>query len=299
MVKDRPVERATDAPVWFTAALDHAPRHGRVRGAGVDIVYREWGPVDVGEELPPLLLLHGVAAHSGWWDHLGPQLADRRRVVAIDLAGHGDSGRRDSYSIDTWADDVLALVDDLGLRCPYLVGHSLGGIVSMRVAQRAGEQLCGIVVLESVIEDRGATVPGDPRSARSGTLRVHPDRKTALARWRPLPAGATVPDFTAQHVAAGSLRQVEGGWTWKFDPRVFATKGMFHDEVVPVPCRVALFRGETGSVTQTAQERVVAALGARTLDLVVPGAGHNVTLETPQAVALALSTLGAAWDQAT
>ena len=46
------------------------------------------------------MLVHGGAAHSRWWDHIGPLLADGRLVVAIDLSGHGDSARRESYSLD-------------------------------------------------------------------------------------------------------------------------------------------------------------------------------------------------------
>lgn len=297
-MEDLLVNTRADVPEWFTAALDHTASHGRVEAAGADIAYRQWGPLETGDQLAPLLLLHGVAAHSGWWDHIGPQLADRRRVVAMDLSGHGDSGRRDSYDVDAWSDEVLAVVDALGLKRPHLIGHSLGGIVSMRVAQRAGQHLAGIVLVESVIEDRGTRVEGDPRRARSGTRRVHHDRAVALARWRPLPEGGDIPDFVVQHVAAGSLQEVDDGWTWKFDPHIFRTEGMYHDAIIPVPCRVALFRGEVGSVTNTAQTRVARALGGRALDLTVPGAGHNITLEAPRALTLALTTLCAAWDQA-
>ncbi|MEV0109805.1 alpha/beta hydrolase [Nocardia sp. NPDC050799] len=296
-MRDRRVDTGADVPEWFTAALDHTPGHGRIDAAGTDIAYREWGPLETGGRSAPLLLLHGVAGHSGWWDHIGPRLADRRRVVAMDLSGHGDSGRRDSYDLDGWSDEVLGLADALGLRRPYLVGHSLGGLIGMRVAQRAGQDLAGIVLVESVIEDRAIQVDGDPRFFRSGTSRVHRDRAVALARWRPLPDGGDIPDFLVRHVAAGSLRKVDGGWSWKFDPRIFRCDGLHQDAIVPVRCRVALFRGETGSVTTTAQKRVASALGGRALDMTVPGAGHNIPLETPRALTLALTTLSAAWDQ--
>lgn len=291
------IEVSSQVPAWFTEALARPPLQSSVSVGAMDIAYREWGPLDGERGLPPLVLLHGVAAHSGWWDHVGPQLALHRRVVAIDLAGHGDSGRRHRYTVDDWAEDLSGVLRELGLQRPYLVGHSLGGLVSLLTAQRIGSRLAGVVALESVIEDPHVRVEGDPRRARSATTRVHPDRESAVSRWRPIPAGATVPDFTARHVAEGSIRQVEGGWSWKFDPRVFLTLGMYHDEVVPVGCRVALFRGEIGSVTASAQARVAASLGGRALTLMVPGAGHNLTLETPRAVTLALSTLLAAWDQ--
>ena len=49
------------------------------------------------------MLVHGGAAHSRWWDHIAPMLTEGWRVVAVDLSGHGDSDRRDHYSLDTWA----------------------------------------------------------------------------------------------------------------------------------------------------------------------------------------------------
>lgn len=296
-MEDTQVLATPVTPSWFVAALAAEPTRARLSVGDVEVAYREWRATSRDEDRAPLVLLHGVAAHSGWWDHVGPQLAERRRVVAVDLAGHGDSDRRADYTIDTWAHDVLSLLDALQLSRAHLVGHSLGGIVAMRAAQLAGERLAGIVVLESVIEDPHVRVEGDPRLSRSATTRVHPDRESALQRWRPLPAGAVVPDFTARHVAEGSVREVEGGWSWKFDPRVFLTDSMHHDQVEPVRCRVALFRGEIGSVGMEAQARVAAALGDRTIALTVPGAGHNLTLETPRAVTLALTTLLAAWDQ--
>ena len=63
-----------------------------------------------------IVLVHGGAAHSRWWDHIGPLLAADRRVVAIDLSGHGDSGRRESYSFDAWAGEMLAVAADAGHR---------------------------------------------------------------------------------------------------------------------------------------------------------------------------------------
>src|ERR1019366_6011017 len=71
-----------------------------------------------------------------WWDHIGPLLANGWRVVALDLSGHGDSGRRDSYTLDTWAREVLAVAADAGITtAPTVIGHSMGGLVTLRLAR--------------------------------------------------------------------------------------------------------------------------------------------------------------------
>ncbi|MGD0706351.1 MAG: alpha/beta fold hydrolase, partial [Trebonia sp.] len=89
-------------PAWFTAALAAPVQARRTTVEGTEIAYRAWGePADRG-----IVLVHGGAAHSRWWDHIGPLLADGWRVVALDLSGHGDSGRRDSYTLDVWSREV-------------------------------------------------------------------------------------------------------------------------------------------------------------------------------------------------
>ena len=75
------------APSWFSEAIANVPQMRSIEVDGLRIAYRVWGD----ESLPGLILVHGGAAHSGWWDHIAPLLTSHR-VVAPDLSGHGDSG---------------------------------------------------------------------------------------------------------------------------------------------------------------------------------------------------------------
>src|ERR1700759_521858 len=97
-------ETTAGAPRWFRSALDDAPEHRETEVAGARVHLRCWGD----ERRPGLVLLHGGAAHSGWWDHIAPFFADTPRVVAPDLTGHGDSGWRPAYDMRAWADEVMA-----------------------------------------------------------------------------------------------------------------------------------------------------------------------------------------------
>ncbi len=97
-----------DPPSWFLAALEASVETGSVTVDGTPISYRAFG----GRRDSGIVLVHGGAAHARWWDHIAPLLAERARVVAIDLSGHGDSGRRDVYTLDCWADEVLAAARD-------------------------------------------------------------------------------------------------------------------------------------------------------------------------------------------
>src|ERR1700704_6445798 len=74
-----------DPPAWFTDAVRAAVDVAEVEVAGTPISYRSWGePGSAG-----LLLVHGGGAHARWWDHIAPLLTSGRRVVAMDLSGHG------------------------------------------------------------------------------------------------------------------------------------------------------------------------------------------------------------------
>src|SRR5260370_36800646 len=87
----------TSPPGWFSAALDAPVQVGTTTVDGASIAYRAWGDPD-GRSI---VLVHGGAAHSRWWDHIAPMLTDGWRVVAVDLSGHGDSDRRDPPTPDT------------------------------------------------------------------------------------------------------------------------------------------------------------------------------------------------------
>ncbi len=77
----------------------------------------------------PVVLVHGITESAVSWDPLIPPLNATRRVVALDLRGHGRSGTADRYDLEAMAGDVAAVSAALGLDAPHLVGHSLGGAV--------------------------------------------------------------------------------------------------------------------------------------------------------------------------
>src|SRR3989442_15246235 len=119
----------TPPPAWFSAALDAPVQEGAITVDGASIAYRAWGDPD-GRSI---MLVHGGAAHSRWWDHIAPMLTDGWRVVAVDLSGHGDSDRRGPYSLDTRAPEGLAAVDEGGAPPPAGgIRASLGGPVPLR-----------------------------------------------------------------------------------------------------------------------------------------------------------------------
>jgi pimeloyl-ACP methyl ester carboxylesterase len=111
--------------------------HRTVRARGLDFHVAEAG----GEGKDPVLCLHGWPQHWYEWRHLLPALADRHRVLALDLRGFGRSDApRTGYEKENMASDVLAVLDELGLERVKLVGHDWGGWIGFLLCLRAPQR---------------------------------------------------------------------------------------------------------------------------------------------------------------
>jgi 3-oxoadipate enol-lactonase len=98
---------------------------------GVRLAYRMSG--DPGA--PPLVLLHALGEDGTGWDRVAADLASSWRVYVPDLRGHGRSDHPGTYSYELMRDDVIGLMDALGLDRVTLIGHSMGGVVAYLIAQ--------------------------------------------------------------------------------------------------------------------------------------------------------------------
>jgi pimeloyl-ACP methyl ester carboxylesterase len=288
-MSDRP-NAFPEAPDWFTDAIGQRPVFGETLVDGIPIATRTWGtPGEVN-----LVLVHGGAAHSGWWDHIAPALVRGCAVVALDLSGHGDSGRRDSYAGDEWAREVLAVSEAAGFRDPILIGHSLGGLVSLRAAKIAEFAIGGVIVIDSPI---GESTPEDTAATRQFAVRspsVYPTAEAAIARFRPVPDQPTLP-YIAAHVAAESIREVAGGWSWKFDGGIFPAPTTTPALLTDPGCPIAFFIAENGIVSRRNISTIAAGSERPAAIIDVPDAGHAIMLDQPLALITGIRAVLATW----
>jgi pimeloyl-ACP methyl ester carboxylesterase len=114
--------------------------------ASGDLQLAESGPRDK----PPLVLIHCFTCAMDWWDGMLPRLESRHRVLRVDLLGHGGSEMPASgYSIESQADVVAEALARLDVRNATVVGHSLGGTVSVALAERSPALVGGLVIVDS------------------------------------------------------------------------------------------------------------------------------------------------------
>ena len=136
----------------------------------------------------------------------------------------------------------------------------MGGMVTLRLAALFGSRIEGAVVIDSPLRDRAPEEQAARRQRVFRQLRVYPTREAIIARFRPVP-DQPVLGYIADHVAATSIRQVDGGWTWKWDPAVFAAGRRPPAPLTRLDCRVALFRAEHGILSAEMSDIMYDRLG--------------------------------------
>ncbi|MFL1420133.1 acetoin dehydrogenase dihydrolipoyllysine-residue acetyltransferase subunit [Pseudomonas fildesensis] len=116
--------------------------------------------LDLGEGGTPLVLVHGFGGDLNNWLFNHPALAVDRRVIALDLPGHGESGKHlQTGEADELSGAVLALLDHLKLSRVHLAGHSMGGLVALSIARQAPERVASLVLIASAA--LGVDINGD------------------------------------------------------------------------------------------------------------------------------------------
>jgi pimeloyl-ACP methyl ester carboxylesterase len=150
---------------------------------GVRLVCHVSGAPDA----PALVLLHGLGDDGGTWEVVGAEFAQYFRVLAIDLRGHGLSDWPGTYSFELMRDDVLGVLDELGLDRVNLLGHSMGGTVAYLIAEKEPGRIERLI-----LED--TPPPGCPEarcgSSRPGTTCTPRSRPSSP----PLSSASSSPD---------------------------------------------------------------------------------------------------------
>ncbi|WP_163998060.1 alpha/beta fold hydrolase [Pyxidicoccus caerfyrddinensis] len=253
---------------------------------------------------PAVLFLHGWLDHSHSFDALTAHLPDDWRLVMMDFRGMGRSGHvggGGTYHFSDYVLDVESVRAGLGLDAVHLVGHSLGGIVSLAYAAARPDAVKSVFLIESIGPTAGA--PGLALQRLRGFLddshrppnrKRYPSVEAAAARLRE--NNPSLPEPAALHLARHGTEAFEDGVAFTFDPRHRRRFGMSYDEAqwlavqAGIRCPVRLLRGTEGLVPDEALLR-------RRLDglptlagptLMLPG-GHHVHMEQPEDVARAVT----------
>lgn len=290
-----------DAPEWYRDALAVPFNDHVIDVDDCPIHYVTWG----GHTKRGLLFIHGGGAHAHWWTHIASFFTEEHRVAALDLSGHGDSGRRANYSLEQWTREVMAVADDAGFDGPpVIVGHSMGGMVAITTAALNGaDRLAGVVVCDSPVTEPDPEI-GAARLGVFKKSKTYASAEEAVKHFRTVPVQPSYLPYVIDTVARASLRHDPDGWRWKFDPELFGAftgdvRGAAVGYLDKVHCRLALLRSEKGLVTEDIGHFMYERMGKVTPVVGMPETGHHAMLDQPLMLVTAIRTLLADWDHST
>ena len=270
-------ESAADLGISHPASVRYVSRNVVINHLRLHLL--EWGEPG----MAPLLLLHGgnQSAHS--WDLVSLHLADRFHIIALDQRGHGDSewARDADYGPDQMASDALGLIAEEGLERPIVMGHSMGGMVTMRVTARRPELPSAVVLVDvgPEVSQRGAEQIRNfvVRNVEFDHLDEFIDRVAAYDPFR----SREHMERTARY---NLVQRSDGKYVSKSDRilhdpsfrRPAADRRDVADGFHAFGGPTLLVRGERSNILETdAAERFVSDLPSASL-VEVPDCGHNV-----------------------
>jgi pimeloyl-ACP methyl ester carboxylesterase/SAM-dependent methyltransferase len=227
---------------------------------------------------PPVVLLPGLSDSSWSFSRLTPLLGDVF-TVAVDHRGHGlSSAPADGYQPHQLADDVVALLDGLGLRRVVLVGHSLGSVVARVLAARYPERVAGLVLLAAV----GLPVRAEVHELRDAVAALQPAIPESFIR--EFQAGASspsVPEAFFERVIADAGRLPAAAWLEVLTGIVELPDVPLDDITAPT---LLVWGDQDAWVAEADTAALAAGLPAATL-VTLPGLGHAPHWEDPVRVA--------------
>ncbi len=248
----------------------------------VDLAYEEHGTGI------PLMLVHGFPLNRTIWRPLVPLLESKFRMVLPDLRGFGQSPVPEgTYSMRLLAEDLRALLDTLKIEKVVLVGHSMGGYVSLAFAQAYPHRLAGLAMVSS----QAAADNPEVRASRSLWDKVI--EETKRRGLKPL-AESMSKRLTCQPDLVAPLREL----ILKCNPQgvIGALKGMAErpnaqEWLSSIVVPAVVIAGSEDAIIPPDRPKVMTQLLGRAWLVEVSGAAHMPMMEQPAAVAKALLQL--------
>ena len=246
-----------------------------------------------GDAQPELVLLHGGGQNAHTWDTVA--LALGRPLLAVDLPGHGHSGRRQDRDYGPWrnAEAVAAVIDQAAPAARAVVGMSLGGATLIRLAATRPDLVRRAVIVD-VTPDSGVRSRAMSQAERGAVALVSGppsyDSFEAMAAAAVAASPGRPRSAVERGVRHNARRLRDGRWTWRYDlfgerPAAVADHTALWPDVSAISAPVLLVLGADSRFTG---EEDVAEFRRRLPAVrveVVPGAGHAIQSDQPLALA--------------
>ncbi len=253
---------------------------------GVNLHWVEYGRAG---RRPPVLLLHGLNDSHLTWEQIAPEFARDRRVLVLDLPGHGLSDRPDAgYELEWYARLVAGWMEALELPAVDIVGHSLGGGIALMLLTLCRPRIRRLVLAapgglgrEIAFILRLAAFPGIVEHLGQPFMAL--GTRLALGRWRSKLPPSRIAELNAMNARPGTARAfartARGLMSWRGQRHSFLRRAHELDELPPI---VVLW-GDRDAIIPIAHGKALlrAVEGASFVEL--SGCGHYLHHDDPQA----------------
>lgn len=231
----------------------------------------------------PLVLIHGFPFSLEQWRPQIDALAPRHRVIAMDLRGMGKTPVGDvPLMIEFLVDDLIELLDHLGIRRACLCGLSMGGYVALRAVDRHPERVHGLVLADT----RAGADDNAGRVKRAGGIRTIMSQGMKAFTTTMLPALFPAGALAARSVAVQRIQALMEAT----DPRgacqalaAMAARLDLRERLASIATPTLVVVGENDTITPEKDARELVAGIARAKLVKIPGAGHVSNLDDPEA----------------
>ena len=238
--------------------------------------------------IAPLMLLHGFTGCAQSWDHLHAALSPRFRAIMPDLLGHGRSDAPDDpgrYRMERCIEDLIAILDRLGLEQTHLLGYSMGGRVALAVAIAHPDRIASLI-LESSSPGLAGDGERQARIASDNALADLAEREgieAFIARWERMPLFATqerLPEQFRERLHKQRLANNPKGLANSLRGLGTGVHSPLWEQLGELRMPCLIMAGELDNkFVGIAQRMAHAITGAQIA--VVAGAGHTIHLEQP------------------
>ena len=234
-----------------------------------------------GQGSPSLVFVHGWAFDRRLWDDQVRRLSPKNRIITLDLAGHGESGRqRAQWTMAAFGEDVKAVVEAADARQLVLIGHSMGGPVVLEAARRMPERTKGVVLVDTLFDV---------------TQQVPPDQLDAMTKRLETDYAGTIRQFVTEYLFAPDT------------PASVREQVLNHAIAIPADLSTAMLRESWAYDPLPALRDIKAPIRAVNSDkfptnreanrrymqgfetIILRGTGHYPMLEDPEAFSRALA----------
>lgn len=239
------------------------------------LFYREFGKGD------PLIILHGLFGSSDNWQTLAKKFAEHYTVFTVDLRNHGRSFHHDVFNYDAMMYDIVEFIEDMGLKRVSLLGHSMGGKLSMNYALHFPDKVENLIVVDIAPRKYQVLHEGIIQAMKSLNLQLYKKRKEVDKALSEMIQNFSIRQFLLKNL----IRNNNGTFSWKINLDVIdhniENLVIEISSTIPFQGKTLFIAGDKSDYIRPVDEEYIKEIFPNAEIKYLPNVGHWVHAQAP------------------